>query len=102
MEGTWIVGPEDKMESSVVSAVAHDPNTIVIKIRKIPKNRGFISTLFNKLGGESISVDIISQTETTGGADSLLLYSSGKFKADIGYFKSSKNGKTNFCYQKCG
>lgn len=66
-KGTWIVGPEDKMESSVVSAVAHDSNTIVIRIKKIPKNGGFISTLFNKLGSESISVDIISQTETTGG-----------------------------------
>ena len=66
-EGTWIVGSEDKMESSVVSAIAHDPHTIVIRIKKIPENGGFISTLFNQLGSESISVDIISQTETVRG-----------------------------------
>lgn len=64
-EGTWIL--EDKMESSVVSAIAHDPYTTVIRIKKIPENGGFISTLFNQLGNESISVDIISQTETVRG-----------------------------------
>ena len=66
-EGTWITGLEEGMESSIVSAVAHDPNTMVIRISNIPEGKGFAARLFNQLGEESISVDIISKTETTQG-----------------------------------
>ena len=67
-EGTWIVGKRDKMESSVVSAVAHDPNTAVIRIHKVPEETDFLFRLFEKLGKESVSVDIISKTETPQGS----------------------------------
>ena len=66
-EGTWIMNLEDKMEKSVVSAIAHDPNTAVIRISNIPEEEGFLAHLFNELGEESISVDIISKTETVQG-----------------------------------
>ncbi|MCY4512442.1 MAG: aspartate kinase [Bdellovibrionales bacterium] len=66
-EGTWIMNLEDKMEKSVVSAIAHDPNTIVIRISNIPEEEGFLAHLFSQLGEESISVDIISKTETVQG-----------------------------------
>ena len=66
-EGTWIMDLEDKMEGSVVSAVAHDPNTVMIRISNIPEEEGFLARLFNQLGEKSISVDIISKTETAQG-----------------------------------
>ncbi len=68
-EGTWIINKGSVMEGSVVSAVAHDSNTIIIKIRKIPeKDLDFISELFQKLGKQSIFVDIISKSEISGQA----------------------------------
>ena len=63
-EGTWIREPEVKMESSLVSAVAHDLNTVMIRIDPVPKGEGFPVRLFSLLGKESISVDIISKTGT--------------------------------------
>ena len=62
-EGTWIIKKEDKMENSVVSAVAHDLNTLVIQINKPPRLDKFTCSLFNKLGEKDIFVDIISQVE---------------------------------------
>ncbi|MGI9549013.1 MAG: aspartate kinase [Bdellovibrionales bacterium] len=66
-EGTWIVDKEDFMEGSVVSAVSHDLNTVIIRIKKIPnKDLDFLSKLFKQLGEKSIFVDIISKTEVSG------------------------------------
>lgn len=64
-EGTWIINKENnKMEGSVVSAVAHDSNTVVVKVQKMPqKDLSFISELFQQLGKQSIYVDIISKSE---------------------------------------
>lgn len=69
-EGTWIVKKEsDGMEGSVVSAVAHDSNAVVIELEKLPKkDLDFIANLFQKLGSQSIYVDIISKSEASGSA----------------------------------
>ena len=62
-EGTWIINKENVMEGSVVSSVAHDLNTLLIKVKNIPKGVNFISNLFLKLGEKSVFVDVISQNE---------------------------------------
>ena len=65
--GTWIVKKEEAdMEGSVVSAIAHDLNTQVIKLNNIPAGINFISDLFVELGKKSVFVDIISQSEISG------------------------------------
>ena len=61
--GTWIINKkEEGMEGSVVSAIAHDLNTLVIKFNKIPSGVRFLSDLFTELGEQSVFVDIISQS----------------------------------------
>lgn len=66
--GTWIMKKKEAvdMEGSVVSAVAHDRNTLVIKLKNIPSGVGFIAELFAELGKKSVFVDIISQSEIAG------------------------------------
>ena len=62
-EGTWILNRKEKgMESSVVSAIAHDLNTLVIKFNKPPAGVNFLSDLFTELGKQAVFVDIISQS----------------------------------------
>ena len=61
------------MEGSVVSALAHDLNTLVIKLNKTPSGVGFLSQLFTELGKQTVFVDIISQSEI--GAPSRLSFS---------------------------
>ena len=68
-EGTWILSKENVMEGLVVSAVAHDSNAIVIKLKNVPeKDVDFIAKLFQKLGESSVFVDIISKSEISGQA----------------------------------
>ena len=62
-EGTWIVPKEELMENPIVSAVTHDLQTVIIKMFPIPKGLDFISTLFSKLAEQSISIDVISQSQ---------------------------------------
>lgn len=65
--GTWIIKKEgENMEGSVVSAIAHDSNTLIIKLNNLPSGIEFISDLFVELGKKSIFVDIISQSEFSG------------------------------------
>ena len=61
-EGTWIVPKEELMEQPLVSAVTHDMNQVILKIYPAPKGTQFISKLFQKLAGQNISVDVISQS----------------------------------------
>ncbi|MCZ0932263.1 MAG: aspartate kinase [Oligoflexia bacterium] len=73
-EGTWIINKkEGGMEGSVVSAIAHDLNTLVIKFNKTPSGVNFLSDLFTELGKEAVFVDIISQSAI--GAPSRLSFS---------------------------
>ena len=63
-EGTWILNKkENNMEGSVVSAIAHDLNTLIIKLNQAPLGVKFISDLFTELGKESVFVDIISHSQ---------------------------------------
>ncbi len=61
-EGTWIVPKEELMESPIVSAVTQDLNTVIIKMRSVPKGTAFIAKLFSALSKKHISVDVISQS----------------------------------------
>ena len=46
-EGTWIINKKEAdMEGSVISAIAHDLNTQVIKLNHLPKGIPFLSDLF--------------------------------------------------------
>ncbi len=66
-EGTWIIKKkEEDMEGSVVSAIAHDLNTQVVKLKSLPSGIDFISDLFVELGKKSVFVDIISHSEIAG------------------------------------
>ena len=58
-KGTWI--EEGDMESALVSAVAHDLNTLVLRLEALPKGPRMASLLFQALGKAGVSVDIISQ-----------------------------------------
>ena len=63
-EGTWILNKKEAgMEGSVVSAIAHDLNTSLIKLKDIPKGMEFKAKLFEALGKESVFIDMISQSE---------------------------------------
>ena len=60
-KGTWITEDKDIMESSVVSAVAHDLNTLVVRLENLTKGPKIAGRLFRELGTAGVSVDIISQ-----------------------------------------
>lgn len=65
--GTWIIKKEEAgMEDSVVSAIAHDLNTQIIKLKNLPSGVDFISNLFMELGKKSVFVDIISHSGIEG------------------------------------
>jgi len=66
-EGTWIINKKEaSMEGSVVSAIAHDLNTSLIKLQNIPSGIEFSTKLFEALGKESVFIDMISQGEQGG------------------------------------
>ena len=62
-EGTWIVPKEELMEKPIVSAVTHDMQTVIIKMFPLPRSLDFITSLFNQLADQGISVDVISQSQ---------------------------------------
>ena len=65
--GTWIIKKGERdMEGSVVSAIAHDLDIQIIKLKSLPSGIHFISNLFIELGKKSVFVDIISQSEILG------------------------------------
>ena len=65
--GTWITNKKEAdMEGSVVSAIAHDRDTLIVKLKSPPKGIHFLSDLFVELGKKSVFVDIISQSEISG------------------------------------
>ena len=61
-EGTWILNKKEAgMEGSVVSAIAHDLNTKLIKLKNISADIEFSALLFESLGKEAVFIDMISQ-----------------------------------------
>ena len=100
-EGTWIINKEEAgMEGSVVSAIAHDLNTKVIKLKNLPKGIDFISHLFENLGKEAVFVDIISQSE--GEEKSSLTFSIPKIDLQraLKVLKQLVNKKRCFCHRQ--
>ena len=66
-EGTWIINKKESfMEGSVVSSIAHDSNTQIIKLHSLPSGLSFLSDLFVELGKKSVFVDIISHSQISG------------------------------------
>ena len=66
-EGTWILNKKEAgMEGSVVSAIAHDLNTTLIKLKNRTAGINFSAKLFESLGKESVFIDMISQNEQGG------------------------------------
>ena len=66
-EGTWILNKKEAgMEGSVVSAIAHDLNTTLIKLKNRTAGINFSAKLFESLGKESVFIDMISQSEQGG------------------------------------
>ena len=61
-KGTLITNKES-MEGSLIQAVAHDLSALVIKIKNPPKDPGFLSQLFTRLGKSHVFVDIISHSD---------------------------------------
>jgi aspartate kinase len=66
-EGTWIVPEDEMIEQALVSSVTHDANTAIFQLQPIPAETGFLAELFSNLSSRGVIVDIITQSETTGG-----------------------------------
>ena len=64
-EGTWIVPEGEIVENPVVSAVTHDPSTIVLQISPVPPKTEFLAELFARLSEQGVVVDIITQSQST-------------------------------------
>ncbi len=66
-EGTWILPEEEIMEQPLVSSVAYDAKTVVIKLFPIQTGLQFITDLFKILTDAGVVVDIITQSESEEG-----------------------------------
>lgn len=60
-EGTWIVPPDEAMESVVVSGVALDRNEAKVTLVGVPDVPGTIAKVFGPLASAGIMVDMIIQ-----------------------------------------
>jgi aspartate kinase len=65
--GTMVVG-EDSLESVTVTGVAYDKNEAQVHIIGVPDKPGVVAQLFSKLAEENVSVDMIIQGTSAGGA----------------------------------
>ena len=83
-EGTWILNKKEVgMEGSVVSAIAHDLNTTLVKLKNISAGIEFSAELFSALGKESVFIDMISQAhQDDSHQNSFLSFSIPKTDAD--------------------
>jgi aspartate kinase len=66
-DGSWIVPEGEGMENPVVSAVTHDPNTVIFELNPVPLGPVFLADLFRRLSDRGVVVDIITQSEAPGG-----------------------------------
>lgn len=62
-EGTWIVGENQMLENPVVTSVTHDPQTVVISLKRVPLGSKFLAGLFDQLAEKGIVIDIITQSK---------------------------------------
>ncbi len=72
--GTLVVQEDKDMENVVVSGVAYDKNQTKITLVNVPDRPGIAATIFNKIAGSNVVVDMIVQN----------ISSDGKF-ADISF-----------------
>ena len=59
--GTWIDEEDPDMEQAIVSAVTHDTSEAKITVPNVPDRPGIAGTLFRRLAGLDVNVDMIVQ-----------------------------------------
>lgn len=69
--GTWIVREEQLMEKPVVTGITHRTDEGKVVIERLTGGVSALNKLFNRLAQESVFVDMITQSETDGGMNSL-------------------------------
>ena len=71
VEGTWVVGEDESLESVVVAGVTSDKNEAQVTVRRIPSGTRNVAALFSALADERVSVDMIIQNPSVDGATDL-------------------------------
>src|SRR6185369_12509455 len=71
VEGTWVVGEDESLESVVVAGVTSDKNEAQVTVRRIPSGTRNVAALFSALAEERVSVDMIIQNPSVDGATDL-------------------------------
>jgi aspartate kinase len=64
--GTIVGADDDSFESVVVTGVACDKNEVKVTMRDLPNKPGTVAKVFGALADNTISVDMIIQTESRG------------------------------------
>ena len=71
VEGTWVVGEDESLESVVVAGVTSDKNEAQITVRRIPQGTRSVAGLFSALAESRVSVDMTIQNPSVDGATDL-------------------------------
>ncbi len=71
MEGTWVVGEDESLESVVVAGVTSDKNEAQVTVRRIPQGTRSVAGLFSALAESRVTVDMIIQNPSVDGATDL-------------------------------
>jgi aspartate kinase len=65
-QGTLVGAEDDSLESVVVTGVTCDKNEVEVTLRDLPNKPGVVARVFGVLAEQSISVDMIIQSESRG------------------------------------
>ena len=60
-EGTWVVKEDPSMEEALVRGVTYNTNETKITVKGVPDRPGLAATIFNRVAGANIVVDMIIQ-----------------------------------------
>ena len=71
VEGTWVVGEDESLESVVVAGVTSDKNEAQVTVRRMPQSTRGVAALFSALAEARVSVDMIIQNPSVDGATDL-------------------------------
>jgi len=69
--GTWITEEVEQMEGVVVSGVTHTKNAAKLTILWVPDRPGIAATIFSRLAGEGLNVDVIVQDVSEDGTTNI-------------------------------
>jgi aspartate kinase len=69
--GTWVQEVEEPMEGVLISGVALDTDEAKVTLERVPDRPGVAATVFKAIADESISIDMIVQNVSHGGATDL-------------------------------